>query len=99
MRPSPTPFQDLIESLADGTPVDWAGLEAAAHDDRERRRFRNLRLVARVADIHRTQTLDEDVGDVSESTAEVAEPLHAWGSLEVCERLASGAFGDLYRAR
>ena len=38
----------LLESIADGTPIDWATLEGDATTEAQRRQYRNLRLVARV---------------------------------------------------
>ena len=52
-------YEALLESLADGVDVDWEALAAAATTDVERRRYRNLRLVARLAEIHRRLKLDE----------------------------------------
>jgi len=97
MRPEPVAYQDLISSLADGTPVDWAGLEDGAKDEHERRRYRNLRLVARVAELHRTLTLDEEPVDAAPADRSMPPPA-TWGRLQVGARLASGSFGDLYRA-
>jgi hypothetical protein len=53
-------YEALLESLADGVDVDWKALDAAATTDGERRRYRNLRLVARLAEVHRTLKLDDD---------------------------------------
>ena len=54
MKPERVDYQAVLESLADGVEVDWAALETFAASDGERRRYRNLRLVARVAELHRT---------------------------------------------
>jgi hypothetical protein len=56
-------YEALLESLADGVDVDWGALDAAATTDGERRRYRNLRLVARLAELHRTLRLDDDAQD------------------------------------
>ena len=50
----------LLESLADGVDVDWEALDAVATTDVARRRYRNLRLLARLAELHRTLKLDDD---------------------------------------
>ena len=100
MRAEPVAYQDLIESLADGARVDWAALEAGARTDAERRRYRNLRLVARIVELHRTLALEEEhVESTQPEPPPLPSPPMAWGHLQVIERLASGAFGDLYRAR
>ena len=58
MRPDPG-YQALLESLADGAAIDWTAFEADAASDVDRRRYRNLRLVARVAELHRTILAEE----------------------------------------
>ena len=89
----------MLESLADGVEVDWAALETFTASDVERRRYRNLRLVARVAELHRTLVLiDDDAPAAGPDGATPRDP-GAWGHLEVQERIAGGAFGDVYRAR
>lgn len=96
MRPESTAFDALLGSLADGTPIDWAALEAEAQDEQTRRRFRNLRLVARVAELHRSQPLEEEAPAPAAVTTSV-EPA-TWGRLQIGPRLASGAYGAVYRA-
>jgi hypothetical protein len=53
-------YEALLESLADGVDIDWGALDAAATTDLERRRYRNMRLVARVAELHRSLALEDD---------------------------------------
>jgi hypothetical protein len=53
-------YEALLESLADGVDIDWGALDAAATTDFERRRYRNMRLVARVAELHRSLALEDD---------------------------------------
>jgi hypothetical protein len=52
-------YEALLESLADGVDIDWGALDAGATTEVERRRYRNLRLVARVAEVYRTLPHDE----------------------------------------
>src|SRR3954451_23899886 len=91
-------YESLLESVADGAEIDWGALEAAAATSAERTSYRNLRLVARVAELHRTLVLDGE-GDspalVDESAT--ADPA-TWGHLTLTSRIASGAFGRIYRA-
>jgi hypothetical protein len=54
-------YEALLESLADGVNVDWEALAAAAATDAERRRYRNLQLVARLAEVHRRIGLAQDI--------------------------------------
>src|SRR3954452_23797141 len=92
-------YESLLESVADGAEIDWGALEGSAATSAERSRYRNLRLVARVAALHRTLVLDDEVPSpltrVNESTS--GDP-DAWGHLTIKSRIASGAFGRIYRA-
>jgi TolB-like protein/Flp pilus assembly protein TadD len=99
-----------IESVADGRPVDWATLEAAAEDPHTRDLLRELRLVESLADVHRTLREEElpapdfaGAGRVLLFPAAPREPAltpgRHWGHLEIRERIGGGAFGDVYRAR
>jgi eukaryotic-like serine/threonine-protein kinase len=101
MSPEAVNYDALLESLADGVAVDWAALDAAATTSDERRRYGNLRLVARVAELHRTLVLeDEDAAPpatpISRDPA-AADP-DRWGHLAIRARLASGSFGQIFRA-
>lgn len=93
-------YQSLLESVADGAPIDWAALDASAATSAQRSQYRNLRLVARVAELHRTLVLEGDA-DVESSPQRVdsvdVDPT-VWGHLTIVSRVASGAFGRIYRA-
>lgn len=45
---------DLAATLADGQAVDWAALEAELGSDAEREIFRQLRVIADIAELHRS---------------------------------------------
>jgi eukaryotic-like serine/threonine-protein kinase len=49
-----TTWNGLLASVADGVFPDWALLQARAPDDRARRAIENLRLVAGIAEFHRS---------------------------------------------
>ena len=102
-------YQALLESLADGVEVDWAALDTGATTDRDRRRYHNLRLVARVAELHRTLVVDDNeptlrpsapgaVGPGAGQNGPILATPGTWGHLDVQERIAGGAFGDVYLA-
>src|SRR5262245_39999085 len=98
MLPERDQYESLLESVADGAEVDWAALDAGAATSAQRQRYRNLRLVARVAELHRTLVLEKDDRPLANlEAAPVADP-QAWGHLSIASRLASGAFGQIYRA-
>src|SRR5688500_15102149 len=101
MKPERVEYQALLESLADGVEIDWAALDTLAETDLARRRYRNLRLVARVAELHRT--LGAADGAPAARVAGAGHHLFSvpgtWGHLEVVERIAGGSFGEVYLAR
>ena len=113
MKPERVDYQALLESLADGVEVDWAALDTGATTDRDRRRYRNLRLVARVAELHRTLVVDDNEptlrpsgpgrpgspGSPGSNDGYLLATPGTWGHLDVQERIAGGAFGDVYLAR
>jgi eukaryotic-like serine/threonine-protein kinase len=94
----------LIESVADGEPLDWDALETVA-DGSRKRLLRHLKLVARVADVHRTAVHDTALIE----TTNWADPTHPgaehgaghtrWGHLVLLDKVGEGAFGEVYRAR
>ncbi len=92
-------YQSLLQSVADGAEIDWAAIDASAATSAQRARYRNLRLVARVAELHRTLVLDKEVAS---SAVLVEEPPATdpatWGHLTITSRIASGSFGRIYRA-
>jgi len=92
-------YQALLQSVADGAEIDWAAVDASAATSGERARYRNLRLVARVAELHRTLVLDQEDASSSVLVEEppTADPA-AWGHLTITSRIASGSFGRIYRA-
>jgi eukaryotic-like serine/threonine-protein kinase len=98
MTPDRLSDEALIESLADGAAIDWASLEAEAATSDQRRRYRNLRLVARVAELHRTIVLDEEIPASTIGRSEGLRDPEAWGHLSIQGRVAAGAFGQVYRA-
>jgi serine/threonine-protein kinase len=55
----PEELVDLAASLADGSPIDWDKLEAEAGTDHRRRVLKELRLIAGMAELHRTQAEEE----------------------------------------
>jgi serine/threonine protein kinase/tetratricopeptide (TPR) repeat protein len=88
----------LIESVADGTPVDWSRVEGEARDEPSRRHLRDLRLVAEIAALHKSHGGGESGGS-GVTLPGLAEGTERWGHLILLEKIGEGSFGDVYRAR
>src|SRR5262245_58708370 len=58
------PVDRLAESLADGDSIDWDEIDALPPDDPRRRLLDHFRIVADIAEHHRS-AVAEDVADVS----------------------------------
>src|SRR5262245_8682609 len=99
MKPDSVDYDTLLAALADGAEIDWAAVEAQAGVGREGRRYQNLRLVARVAELHRTLAEDIEAPEAQGEAPPIQDIPETWGHLEIRERLASGAFGDVLLAR
>lgn len=99
MLPGEQLVDDLAEAILDGTPVDWAAAEAGS-ESTTRRLVRQLRLLAAVAELHRSASPGRS--SVPQMPPLRLEPLpeHAamWGHLRLLERIGRGAFGEVYRA-
>jgi tRNA A-37 threonylcarbamoyl transferase component Bud32 len=67
----------VFESVADGESVDWDALERGAPDEESRALLRQLRLIAEVAEVHRSQ-VDEVPTPDADITAPVALPGGTW---------------------
>ncbi len=99
MSADPLRLDTLLESVADGNSLDWAALEAAA-DESQRRLIRHLRVVAGVAEVHRTMpAIDEARSVPLLDVMTTGQALPRWGHLVLLEKIGEGAFGEVYRAR
>ena len=98
------PLSKLSASIADGEPIDWDAVCALVSDDDDiRRLIDHLRIVASVAEVHRSQ-VDESVTQTVEipqdlsSTAPDAQPPKRWGHLLLIRKIGEGAYGEVYEA-
>ena len=89
-------LSDLIDSVADGTSVDWDRIDPAALDEHERRLLKQLRLVAGLADVHRSQ-VDDPAPPVA-NLPWVSTSGERWGHLQLIEKIGEGSYGEVYRA-
>jgi serine/threonine protein kinase/tetratricopeptide (TPR) repeat protein len=94
LRADDRALADLAASVADGSPVDWEAVEAAA-PGRDRRIVGHLRLVDSIAALHRSIP-------PSDSDAPVATPAspdgRPWGRLVLLELIGQGTSCDVFRA-
>jgi TolB-like protein/tRNA A-37 threonylcarbamoyl transferase component Bud32 len=97
MNADPVRLDDLIESVADGVPVNWDALTAPG-DGKQERALRHLHLVAGVAAVHRSG-VDETADTAQWSETPRSGEVGRWGHLQVLEKIGEGAYGEVYRAR
>jgi Tfp pilus assembly protein PilF/TolB-like protein len=88
MPPDADRLLALAEAISDGREVDWAETESATEDLDERALVQHLRLVAGVANVHRSDHPEPSAGPT----------LTSWGSLSIVERVGVGSFGSVYKA-
>lgn len=101
MAPDRAPLDAAARAVADGEAVDWERLESSVGKD-DRASIRHLRIVARVADVHRSVQVPGAGSSATlptQSRATVASISPRWGPLVLLERIGGGAYGDVYRAR
>jgi len=91
MSAQPDALQRALDALTDDQPCDWDAVESASATDEGRETIRQLRLVARIARTHQTESTNDRV-------AEAAEPPFQWGPLHVVAFVGRGTYGDVYRA-
>jgi hypothetical protein len=94
----------LFELVADGEAVDWDALERAAPDEETRALLRQLRLIAEVSEVHRSQV--DDIPTPEAVTVPVALPGRGGSLPPHLPRLATepapdqgGAWGPLLLVR
>ncbi|HEX6973149.1 MAG TPA: serine/threonine-protein kinase, partial [Vicinamibacterales bacterium] len=90
-------LEALAESVGDGTPIDWAKVEAQANPE-ERPIVRQLRVLHNLAHLHRTLPPVEAFAPRRLDRSSGSPAIGNWGHLALLERLGGGTFGDVYRA-
>lgn len=97
MAADPESLSSLIEAVADGSGADDLG-EPAQLGPEDRRLLGHLRLVAAVAEVHRS--LPADPSDAAPADWRTRAKLRRrWGNLELIEKVGEGAFGTVWRSR
>jgi hypothetical protein len=95
------PLGTLSESIADGESLDWDALRAAAPDEGARRLLDHLRIVAGVAEVHRSlvaETITSSLPPRSELPAAPGPQPAKWGHLLLVRKIGEGAYGEVYEA-
>ncbi len=96
------PLSVLSASIADGDAIDWDAVRALAGDDNIRQLLEHLRVVAGVAEVHRSQIAET----IAAETATVVNPPATrdhdgpvrWGHLVLVRKIGEGAYGEVYEA-
>ena len=89
----------LAESVADGSPVDWAAAETAAQPGQQAI-VRQLHVLAELAMVHRSLPATPGPGRPRGSSAGLTAipAIGGWAHLALLEPLGGGTFGKVYRA-
>jgi eukaryotic-like serine/threonine-protein kinase len=93
MNNSAKGFDQLLDSVSEGAPVDWDAAASEAGDDAQRGQVRALREVSRIADFSRAVQRARPVG-----TAGAEAGPRRWGELMLLERVGAGVSGEVWRA-
>jgi len=91
----------LAAAIADGVRIDWDEILRDQDLASDPELVEHLRALERVARLHRDLHADlrgEEGASPAARTPAVIAPFR-WGALDVQERIGSGAFGDVFRAR
>ncbi len=94
----------LAQSIADGSPIDWAEIDKLPADARLRQLFGLLRVVDGVAEVHRSLDAtprETDSADVSTYPFELEQLIGGigqWGHLLLRRKIGEGGFGEVYHA-
>ncbi len=104
MSAEPDALAKLSASIADGESIDWDAVRALAPDDEVRKLVDYLRIVASVADVHRSQVADTfeipatAPTDVATTTPSDPAGVQRWGHLLLVRKIGEGAYGEVYEA-
>ena len=87
----------IAESVADGTPLDWAALRATV-EPADLEQLDALRAVSVLAGIHRSLTAVDDLALTTSNPRPAAGVQSELGGFLLMERLGAGSQGQVYRA-
>jgi serine/threonine-protein kinase len=101
----------LAADIADGGSIDWEEIRRLPADDPRRRFLEHLRIVADIAEHHRSAVEPSDnaptktgpnqrprIGHVRTPSEGAEGGLGRWGHLQLRRRIGAGAFGEVFHA-
>jgi serine/threonine-protein kinase len=100
-------LREIAGAVLDGIPIDWSSAESGAVDDSMRRLVRDLKLLAEIAEVHRSvwsssdrqaHTDAERFGTARTDDEPRPPALQTWSVLTLLEKVGEGGFGEVYRA-
>ena len=96
------PLSVLSASIADGDAIDWEVVRALAGNEEIRQLLDHLRVVAGVAEVHRSQIAETIAAEVAPVASPAAVRSHdgpaRWGHLVLIRKIGEGSFGEVYEA-
>jgi len=88
----------LAGSVADDEEVDWPVAESATHGD-QLATVRKLRLLSRLSLVNKERQETEYPSEEERASPRPIYEHETWGPLQIEERIGSGSFGEVLRAR
>jgi serine/threonine protein kinase/tetratricopeptide (TPR) repeat protein len=93
--------QSVVEAIADGAPVRWPDVHQSADLEASGPVMRELRVLAALADVHRSPDSGPDVilpiAEADQPTGPDGTPSY-WGPFRLLGQIGRGTFGAVYRA-
>ncbi len=83
-------IDDLLDAVADGTPVDWESVGRRGPGRENQRHMSSLRHISRIVTFNQERQ--------RETVPSGGPPGERWGDLVVLERIGAGAHAEVYRA-
>ncbi len=91
-------LQQVLSAIVDGARIDWASAESSAADESLREVISELKVIAEIADVHRSVPLPAQPHTPAFLAESSPETLGTWGPLRLIEKVGQGAYGEVYRA-